>query len=437
MWKTSATVCVLVALVAACDNDDVERSIPAATQRADTATEWFDLQLQLVEQTMGFSPPVASRAFAYSGVTLYEAVVHGMPGYASLAGEVDALPALPQPLPDASYYWPAVANAALATITRQLFPTASADSLAAVDALEAELAASYTRFVSASTIDRSAQYGNEIASAIFVWSMTDGGDQGYLHNFPTSYVAPVGAGLWVPTPPLYQPALQPTWGMNRPFALSAASDCPAPAPPAYSTNPSSVFFMQAQEVYDTSLALTAEEEQIAQFWSDAAGMTATPAGHWIEISTQVLRDKNATLDVAAVTYARVAMAMADAFIANWAIKYQYNVVRPVTFLRSEVDASWSPLLGTPPFPEYPSGHSTQSSAAAQVLTDLFGMTSFTDPGYATAGFAPRSFDSFFAAAQEAAISRMYGGIHYRAAIENGLDQGRCVGMKVSALRFQR
>ena len=437
MSKTSETLCVLVALLGGCSNDNPDWSIPANTLSADTATAWFDLQLTLVEQTAGYSPPVASRAFAYSGITLYEAVVYGMPGYTSLAGKVDDLPALPEPIPDASYYWPAAANAALATITRQLFPTASADNLAAIDALEAQLAASYTTYVPTSTIDRSAQYGDELASAIFVWSMTDGGDQGYLHNFPMSYVAPVGPGMWVPTPPMYQPALQPTWGMNRPFVLSAASDCPAPAPPAYSTDPSSTFFMQAKEVYSTSVMLTADEEQIAQFWSDAAGMTATPAGHWVAITTQVLRDKHASLDVAAVTYAKLGMAVADAFIANWAIKYKYNVIRPISYVRSEIDGSWTPLLGTPPFPEYPSGHSTQSAAAAQVLTDVFGMTSFTDPGYTTAGFAPRSFDSFFAAADEAAISRMYGGIHYRAAIENGLDQGRCVGMKVSALQLRQ
>jgi hypothetical protein len=151
----------------------------------------------------------------------------------------------------------------------------------------------------------------------------------------------------------------------------------------------------------------------------------------------VLRREEASLAAAAETYARVGIAVCDAFIACWQQKYRYNLLRPVTYLRRHVDPEWTPLLVTPPFPEYPSGHSVQSGAAFQVLTDLFGDGyAFVDHTHDERGLAPRAFGSFLEAADEAAISRLYGGIHFRAAIVNGVAQGRCIGTAVSALPMQ-
>jgi hypothetical protein len=187
-------------------------------------------------------------------------------------------------------------------------------------------------------------------------------------------------------------------------------------------------------VYEAVNRLTPEQESIARFWSDDPGQTPTPPGHSISITTQVLRAADANLATAAEAYARVGMAVCDAFIACWYQKYVYNLIRPVTYLQRLVDPNWLPLLVTPPFPEYTSGHSVQSGAAFQVLTDLFGEGySFVDHTHDDRGLAPRSFGSFLEAAEEAAISRLYGGIHFRAAIVNGIDQGRCIGRAVSAL----
>jgi len=438
MATLNKKLCIVLALLAGCDaNNDAETmSVPATTQSAATATAWFDLQLQLVQQTAGFTPPVASRAFAYSGVALYESVVHGMPENQSLAGQLHELASVPQPDGNAVYYWPAVANAALASIARQLFAPATAENVAAIDELEGNLAASYTDEAGPLVLERSAAYGRAVAIAIFEWSRSDGGDEGYLHNFPTSYVPPSGPGLWVPTPPAFQPAMQPYWGSNRMFWLTP-SDCADGAPPEYSEEPCAEFFCEGKEVYETSLSLTPEQEQIARFWADDPMMTATPPGHSISIVTQVLEQNDATLDVAAEAYAKVSIAVADAFISCWAMKYQFNVLRPVTYIRAIIDPAWTPLINAPPFPEYPSGHSAQSGAAAQVLTDMFGTMGFTDHTHDARGLPARSFDSFFAAADEAAISRLYAGIHYRSAIEDGLDMGRCVGVTVSALPVRR
>jgi hypothetical protein len=179
--------------------------------------------------------------------------------------------------------------------------------------------------------------------------------------------------------------------------------------------------------------LTDEQHAIARFWSDDPGATPTPPGHSISILTQVIRMLDASLGQAADAYARVGVAVADAIIACWRTKYQFNLIRPVTYVRRVIDPAWTPLLITPPFPEYTSGHSVQSGAAARVLTDLFGPVSFTDHTHDARGQPARSFSSFTDAAREAAISRLYGGIHFHAAIERGLEQGDCIGARATAL----
>lgn len=407
---------------------------PASSFGAQVPTAWFDLALDLVRLTPGFSPPVVARVFGYAGVTLYEALVPGMPGYLSLAGRLNDLGAAPGPS-DPAHHWPTVANAALASIFRSQFPTATIENKAAMDALEESLADIFRTTVPPGIYRRSVDRGRGIAGHIFDWSKLDGGHEGYLHNFPP-YAPPVGPGLWVPTPPGFLPALQPFWGSNRPFALPSGAECDPGPPLAYSEEPSSAFFAETLECYEVVTNLSPEQRTIALFWSDDPGITGTPPGHSISIVTQVVRGHGFTLDVAAEAYARVGMAVADAFVSCWNTKYRYNLLRPVTYIRHLIDPSWSSLLVTPPFPEYTSGHSVQSGAAAQVLTDLFGTVAFTDHTHDDRGLTPRSFGSFFEAAEEAALSRLYGGIHFRTAIVLGLEQGRCVGQHVRDLPFR-
>lgn len=404
---------------------------PVSAFEADVAMQWFDVCLQLVRSTPGFSPPVASRAFAYAGVTLYEALVPGMHGARSLTGQINELAPAPGSS-DPARHWPTVANAALASILRRLFPTATPDDAAALDALEASFVERFRGSVPVGIYRRSVARGRSVADHIFDWSRSDGGHEGYLHNFPP-YVPPTGSGLWVPTPPASLPALQPFWGSNRPFALTSGRRCDPGGPPSYSEDPSSAFYGEADECYDVVTSLSPTQEEIALFWSDDPGLTSTPPGHSISILTQVMRSQGSTLDVAAEAYAKVGIAVADAFITCWNTKYRFNLLRPVTYIQRVIDPGWTPLLATPPFPEYTSGHSVQSAAAAEVLGDLFGKVSFTDHTHDARGLTPRSFGSFVEAAQEAAISRLYGGIHFRTAIELGLKQGRCVGRKVNAL----
>jgi hypothetical protein len=209
------------------------------------------------------------------------------------------------------------------------------------------------------------------------------------------------------------------------------------APPAYSEDPDSAFYAEAMEVHDTTQSLTPEQEQIALFWADNGGETSTPVGHSVSILAQILEQENATLALAAEAYAKMGIAVADAIIGCWQSKFEYNLLRPVTYIQAVEDENWMPLLNTPPFPEYPSGHSVQSGAAAEVLTELFGEDyAFTDHTHDERGFTPREFASFSEFAAEAALSRLYGGIHFRAAIEQGLVQGECIGQQVISLDFR-
>jgi hypothetical protein len=414
------------------------QSPPADTYDSDVATAWSELQLMLIRTTPGFSPPVAARALGCSGLVLYESVVGGMPGHRSLAGAITDLTALPARARGAVHHWPLAANAALAEASRLLWPNVSAANRTAIDALEARQDAWLRVAIAEPVRDRSIRYGRAVARAIAYWSRSDGAVDAHLNNFPREYSPPVGPGLWVPTGPGFSPALQPYWGQNRCFALPAADACDPGAPPPYSVDLRSRFYAEALEVYDTTTNLTAEQMLIARWWADDPGATATPAGHSISILTQVLRKEKAKLGAAAVAYAKVGIALADAFISCWESKFRYNLLRPVTYIQQNIDPAWTSPIVTPPFPEYSSGHSVQSGAFAEVMTGIFGPDyAFMDDTNTRLGLAPRHFTSFHHAAEEAAVSRLYGGIHYRAAIDIGVQQGRAVGRHVLALPFER
>jgi membrane-associated phospholipid phosphatase len=306
-------------------------------------------------------------------------------------------------------------------------PEASPASLEAIDALEQAFAAAFQARVPAVVSARSVAQGRAVTAAVLAWAATDG--FAALNNCP--YTPPVGPGLWEPTPPAFAPPLEPCWGQLRPFVLTSGEECAPPPPPAYSDDPGSAFYAFGREVYTTSVTLTAEQRTIAQYWADNPGETGTPPGHWIAIVGQLARNEGLSLMAAAEGYARVGLAVADAFIGSWHTKYTYNLLRPETYITRRIDPTWLPLLVTPGFPSYTSGHATQSGAAATVLTDLFGVHPFTDTLHEDHDLEPRpeprSFGAFEEAAEEAAMSRLYAGIHYPFDNDNGLAQGQCVG----------
>jgi membrane-associated phospholipid phosphatase len=393
---------------------------------SEVASVWFDQLYDLVKAEQ-ITPPPASRIYGLAAVTLYEAVVPGSRAHRSLAGQLNALTAVPQPARHRRYHWPTVANSALAAAIRALLPAASPAAREAIDALEQAFAAAFQASVPAWIYTRSVAQGQAVAAAVVAWATTDG--FAALNNCP--YTPPVGPGLWEPTPPAFAPALQPCWGQLRPLVLASGEECAPPPPPAYADDPASEFFARALEVYTTNVHLTEEQRTIALYWADVSGTTGTPPGHWIAIVGQLAWRELLSLMAAAEGYVRVGLAVADAFISCWQTKYTYNLLRPETAITRLIDPAWVPLLITPGFPAYTSGHATQSGAAATVLTDLFGMTPFTDTLHQDHDLEPRleprRFGSFDEAAAEAAISRLYAGIHYPFDSDNGLAQGRCIG----------
>jgi membrane-associated phospholipid phosphatase len=394
-------------------------SFAATTDARGVLLNWYKLVLELVRHTATYSPPVASRAFAYLGITAYEVLAAGAQGYRSLAGQVNGLP--PPPPRPKGVEDAAALNAALNDAIRNFFGNTGPTGQRAIDAMARNMGA----------VDGvSAAYGRAVADHILAWSKGDGGAVVENMGFPLEYTLGGKPSSWVPTSAIrqQQAPLLPHWGQNRSFAAPSGSACGIADHPPYSEDPASAFYAEAMVVYDTSKTLTDAQKTIARFWSDDPMLSPTPPGHWISIVLQIAgRDGMDALRTADIL-ARLGAGLADSFIGCWWAKYEYDLIRPVTYIRRVIDPKWEPLLITPPFPEYPSGHSTQSGAAAAVLTAFFGPGfAFSDATHVDDAIPARSYPDFWTAAEEAAASRLYGGIHFPSANKNGLAQGKCIG----------
>jgi hypothetical protein len=358
----------------------------------------------------------------------------------SLAGQLHDLKSGPQRESGKAYDEAVVMQAALAFAVQHFFENTGPSGQNAMAKLEIRLKEKVSAGVPADVLARSEAHGRAVAEHILAWSADDGGAVIETLGFPQDYELPKGPSHWVPTSlvALQQKPLLPEWGKNRTFAMPEGTSCALPSHPEYSEDKASDFYKEAIEVYEARQSMTPERRDIARFWADDAMLSMTPPGHWISIALQIMDRDKVGLEKNVDTMARLGVAVADGFIGCWQAKYQYDLIRPISYIRRVIDPKWEPLLNTPPFPEYPSGHSTQSGAAEVVLTNLFGDNfTFEDKTGAHAGLAPRTFPSFKAAADDAGISRLYGGIHFRAAIERGLEQGRCIGAFTNALRTRR
>jgi hypothetical protein len=410
-------------------------------ERAETALiAWYKLSLALVRHTPTYSPPVASRTFAYLGVAAFEAVASGSEEVQSLAGQLNGLQSLPRREAGQVFDEAVVINAALSSLARELFQNTGPTGQRVIGLQDDRQRKLVSEGVPADVTARSEDYGRRIAAHVLVWSHDDGGARIENMGFPYEYTLSAGPAHWVPTSLISQQQLPllPKWGGNRTFSMPTGKSCGLRAPPDYSEDKTSAFYAEALEVYRTGKNLGAEERAIARFWSDDPMLSPTPPGHWISIALQILEHDKPNLEKSVDVLARLGVVLADAFIGCWETKFQYDLLRPVTYIHRLIDPKWEPLLITPPFPEYPSGHSTQSAAAAGVLTKLFGENfAFEDRTREGDNLKPRSFASFQAAAEEAATSRLLGGIHFRSAIERGLEQGQCVADYVNALHTRR
>jgi PAP2 superfamily len=399
------------------------------------AHEWMLLATQLVREEK-VPPPLAARIYGYVGLALHESAQAGRRGTAnrSFAQELEGLEAIPLPATGTHKVGISVAQAT-SKVLSQFFT--NANGVTKIDALlQKHLAASKT---STANSRRSVAFGDAVAAALIARAKTDGFDA--TRGKP--FTPPVGLGKWVPTGPVIAP-LEPFWGTLKTLSsTTTAADCMAEVGPpvAFSTSKTSAMFAQAKATFDAVNNGTAEEEEIAFYWADSPGLTSTPPGHWMEIAAQEGKRAGQSMSKATEMYALLGVAEMDAFITGWKFKYTFNLMRPQTYIQQNIDASWKPRLATPPFPEYISGHSVGSGAAASVLTHVFGSdhafkdntrkdTKISDAGGGTHVLGSRSFASFEAAAQEAAQSRLFGGIHYPMGSDKGLEAGECVASKL-------
>jgi hypothetical protein len=418
------------------DNDPITNEsefISPDQFNSEVVVRWFNLIKVLTTETAGYTPPVAARAFGYTGVALYESTQVGMANKTSLSGKLNGLNLETTYMDGLEYHWPTVVNSTLASMTKYFYSNASPSNYTSILDLETEFSDQFLNDTDSEVINRSIVFALNLVDEILLWASTDGGFECQFNNFPSEYEPLPGVEFWKPTA-IDQQALQPYWGDNRPFiTLNVENTTPAD-PPAYSTDTNSIYYIRALEVYDVVNNATPEQIVIAEFWSDDPQTSATPPGHSISILNQLINDNNIDLFAASEAFAKLAVGINDAFISCWKVKYTTNYPRPVTVINNQIDANWGTILETPPFPEYTSGHSVQSGALAKILTSIFGEDySFTDRTHedrTDIDGTPRDYDTFYDMAEEAAISRLYGGIHFQEGIDLGLIQGYQIGENV-------
>ena len=428
------TLLTLLTFTQACQQEPYDPSIaanPSLLHRAvEKTTEIIVLDI--------FSPVVAARIYAYSNIAHYEAVRQGHPEYRSFAGQLRDLTEVPEAPADASVDVNLAGLHAYMVVSKaMIFSESVMDEFR--ENLYADLKA---KGIPDDIFDASIAYGEEVAKHILAWADKDMYKE--TRSYP-KYTINEDLARWQPTPPAFIEAVEPHWREIRPMVLDSASQFSPETNTTFSTDKESLFYKEAVDVYAAVDTNRDERLQIANFWDCnpyvmhqqghlmVATKKITPGGHWMGIVGLATRKANLDIVGTSEVYALVGVGLFDGFISCWDEKYRSNLVRPETYINRFVDPDWEPALQTPPFPEHTSGHSVISTASAVILTDLFGDNfAFDDSTEVPYDLPVRSFNSFYDAAAEAAISRFYGGIHYMPSIDYGVDQGRNVGQYVLA-----
>lgn len=390
-------------------------------------------QLNNVVLQNNFPPMIASRNYVYANIAAYEAMAVGDSRFNSLAGQIKHLPALPK-LDTNNVDFHFASLLAFCKVGEAVtFPEGSMQDYVDKIKHEADSAG-----MPAGVIKATQQFADSVAAHILRWSK---GDNYAQTRSAPKYTVSQEEGRWVPTPPSYTQATEPHWMKIRTMVMDSCSQFRCPKPPAFDMkNKNSEFYKAMMEVKNVGDSLTGEQKHIADFWNDNpftmnvvghamyAVKKFSPPGHWMNIVGIASQKTNADFSTTVSGYTGTAIALFDGFISCWDEKYHSNLIRPETVINKYVDQQWRPYIQTPPFPSYPSGHSVVSSAAAEVMSSIYGDNlSFTDTSLLEFGIKNRQIASFRKAAAEAGISRLYGGIHYRFDLDLGMKMGEEVG----------
>ncbi|HXB09179.1 MAG TPA: vanadium-dependent haloperoxidase [Puia sp.] len=397
-------------------------------------------ELNTVVMGNNFGPIVASRNYLYAAIAGYEVIAGGYPDrFVSLAGQLHGLAAMPKP--DTATHKIDYELAALLAYCKLgeavTFPEGSMSAY--VDSLK-RMATDHG--MPADMLEASVAYGDTVAATVKAWSKKD--HYAETRGAP-EYMVNDSPGRWVPTPPAYTPAMEPHWREIRYIAMDSVQQfMPHPPYPFNVTDKKAPYYKEVKLIENKGDSLTPEEIWIADFWDDnpfklnVSGhlMFGTkkfsPAGHWMSITGIAAQKAGADFPTTVAAYAKTGVALFDAFIQCWNIKYTYNTLRPETAINKYFDANWRPHLQTPPFPEYTCGHCTISASAAEALTSIFGDNfAYNDTTELEFGIKSRSFTSFRAAADETSHSRFFGGIHYKYSTDVSREMGTQIGRLVA------
>ncbi len=385
-----------------------------------------------------FSPPQASRVYVYPNIAAYEALNAHSENYKSLIPQLNGFNNHTEiPVPDANTNLKLAALLAYMQVAEKLVFSENV-----IRTYRDSLTTQWSR-QNPESLEKAKAYANEVSANVIAWMENDFYRE--TRSMPDYDFFDEDAARWQPTPPAYMKGIEPHWAKIRPMVMDSASQFKPAPPPNFSLDKESEFFQELYEVYQISETIRAngndsEEMEIARFWDCNpyvsitkghfmfAEKKITPGAHWMGICKIASIDSGADFDLTVLAYTKTSIALFDAFISCWDEKYRSNLIRPETLIAEHLDQTWQPILQTPPFPEYSSGHSVVSNAAAKVLTSIFGENfGFIDNTEVAYNLPERTFSSFYDAAREAALSRLYGGIHYRSAIEEGAVQGENVG----------
>jgi hypothetical protein len=378
------------------------------------------------------APPVGGRRYFYAAVAAYESLVPFYPEQQSLAGQLKDLPSISYTLDTSLDYCLDLVAMAAHTYTSKAL-VYKEDSI--VNFRERQLAY-YKEQLNSEVYEQSLAWGDAVGKQIVSWSSSDSFN---YYRGKEYYLAKNIPGYWQPTSPNYMDAVEPNWGRIRTSLAPSSDFIPLPGPAPYDLSPGSPYMIQAQEVKDTVSQIDSMGLLMAKYWDDNPNATVhyghatinilkvSPLGHWLSTYSTVARNKKLSLIESAEGMVRLSSAVFDAFILAFDAKYKYEYIRPETVIRNLWDSAWVPAIQTPSFPEYPSAHSVVSGAAGTLLTEMFGEVSYIDSAEMEFGLGTREFSNFHEAAKEACYSRLYGGIHFRDAIEHGREQGIKLG----------
>ncbi len=416
MKRTLLFACLASCLVACNTSNDYDKIFKDPNLYCATVHE-----LNTVIMGNNFSPIVASRNYVYSSVAAYEVMAAGNPDkYVSLAGQLHGLQPIPKPAAGMNPDFELASLLAFCKLGEAVtFPEGSMKGT--IDSLQ-RLAKDHG--MPSDMFDASVTYADTVAANIMRWSKKD--RYAETRGAP-EYMVNDSVGRWVPTPPAYTPAMEPHWSEIRYVVMDSVKEFMPPPPYKFNvTDPKAPYYQEVKKIQSTVDSLTPEQIWIADFWDDnpfklnVSGhlMFGTkkfsPPGHWMSVAGIASKKAGADFPTTVAGYAKTAIALFDAFIQCWNIKYIYNTMRPETAINRYFDPNWRPHLQTPPFPEYTCGHCTISAAAAEALTSVYGNNfNYTDSSEMEFGINSRSFKSFRDAASETEKSRFYGGIHYQ------------------------